>query len=92
MLKGTITLNDQECEGTYNFLNTEKYMTKGFKNRFGDEAEELIAQSIETIVERYQNNADYLQVLYYDNTKYYLIVDDYGNDRYVLTALLPEEY
>lgn len=64
MLKGMITLNDQECEGTYNFLNTEKYMTKGFKNRFGDEAEELIAQSIETIVERYQNNADYLQVLY----------------------------
>lgn len=47
MLKGTITLNDQECEGTYNFGNTEKYMTKGFKNRFGDEAEELIAQSIE---------------------------------------------
>lgn len=92
MLKGMITLNDQECEGTYNFLNTEKYMTKGFKNRFGDEAEELIAQSIETIVERYQNNADYLQVLYYDNTKYYLIVDNYGNGRYVLTALLPEEY
>lgn len=47
MLKGTITLNDQECEGTYNFGNTEKYMTKGFKNRFGDEAEELIAKSIE---------------------------------------------
>lgn len=92
MLKGMITLNDQECEGTYNFGNTEKYMTKGFKNRFGDEAEELIAQSIETIVERYQNNADYLQVLYYDNTKYYLIVDNYGNGRYVLTALLPEEY
>lgn len=92
MLKGTITLNDQECEGTYNFGNTEKYMTKGFKNRFGDEAEELIAQSIEKIMEKYPNNADYLQVLYYDDTKFYLIVDNYGNGRYILTVLLPEEY
>lgn len=96
MLKGTITLNDQEYEGTYDFLNTEKYMTKGFKNRFGDEAEELMLKSIETIMERYPENADRFQTLQYtsDNitAKYWLIIDDYGNGVYILTALLPEEY
>lgn len=92
MLKGNIILNDQECEGSINFRNTEKYMTKGFKSKFGDEAEELFSQSIDMIMEKYPNNADYLQVLCYEDIKYYLIVDDYGNGRYILTALLPEEY
>lgn len=95
MLKGNIILNDQECEGSINFRNTEKYMTKGFKSKFGDEAEELFSQSIDMIMEKYPSNADRVQVLYYDNdsiTKYWLIIDDYGNGVYVLTALLPEEY
>ena len=96
MLKGTITLSDQECEGTYDFVKTEKYMTKGFKSKFGDEADELFTQSIEKIMEKYPTNADRFQVLHYDNdntiTKYLLIIDDYGNGVYVLTALLPEEY
>lgn len=96
MLNGTITLSDQECEGAYDFRNTEKYMTKGFKSKFGDEAEELFSQSIDMIMEKYPNNADRFQVLHYDNdntiTKYWLIIDDYGNGVYVLTALLPEEY
>ena len=43
-------------------------------------------------MEKYPNNADYLQVLYYDDTKFYLIVDNYDNGRYILTVLLPEEY
>ena len=92
MLKGNIILNDQECECSIDFRNTEKYMTKGFKSKFGDEAEELFSQSIDMIMEKYPNNADYLQVLCYEDIKYYLIVDDYGNGRYILTALLPEEY
>ena len=96
MLKGTITLNDQEREGTYDFTKAALYMTRGFKHKFGDEAEELILKSIETIMERYPDNADYFQTLQYtsDNitTKYWLIIDDYGNKTYILTALLPEEY
>ena len=52
MLKGNIILNDQECEGSINFRNTEKYMTKGFKSKFGDEAEELFSQSIDMIMEK----------------------------------------
>lgn len=71
-------------------------MTKGFKRKFGDEAQELILKSIETIIERYLDNADYFQTLQYtrDNitTKYWLIIDDYENGTYILTALLPEEY
>lgn len=43
MLKGTITLNDQEREGTYDFTKATLYMTRGFKHKFGDEAEELIS-------------------------------------------------
>lgn len=47
-------------------------------------------------MEKYPTNADRFQVLHYDNdntiTKYWLIIDDYGNGVYVLTALLPEEY
>ena len=96
MLKGKIILNDQECAGSIDFRNTEKYMTKGFKSKFGDEADELFTQSIEKIMEKYPTNADRFQVLHYDNdntiTKYWLIIDDYGNGVYVLTALLPEEY
>ena len=96
MLKGNIILNDQECEWSIDFRNTEKYMTKGFKSKFGDEADELFTQSIEKIMEKYPTNADRFQVLHYDNdntiTKYWLIIDDYGNGVYVLTALLPEEY
>ena len=92
MLNGTITLSDQECEAAYDFRNTEKYMTKGFKSKFGDESEELFSQSIDMIMEKYPNNADYFQVLCYEDIKYYLIVDDYSNGRYILTALLPEEY
>ena len=96
MLKGTITLSDQECAGTYDFTKATPYMTNGFKHRFGEEAEELILQSVKTVMEKYSDNADYLQVLQYTRdditTKYWLIIDDYGNGVYILTALLPEEY
>lgn len=96
MLKGIITLCEQECEAGYDFAKTKKVMTKGFANQFGHEAEEIVHRSIEKIMKKYPNNADAFQVLYYNDnntcTKYYLIVDDYGNGTYVLTALLPEEY
>ena len=52
MLNGNIVLKDQECEGSYDFRNTTKYMTKGFKSKFGDEAEELFSQSIDMIMEK----------------------------------------
>lgn len=96
MLKGTIKLNDQECEDTLNFHNTEKYMTKGFSSTFGDEANEIYQKAIDLIMEQYPNNADRFQTLTYtldnEEIRFWLIVDDYGNGRYVLTALLPEEY
>lgn len=96
MLKGKITLCEQECDGIYNFVKTEKYMTKGFKSKFGEEAGELFTQSIKKIMEKYPTNAGRFQVLHYENdntiTWYWLIIDDYRNGTYVLTALLPEEY
>lgn len=96
MLKGKIVLNDQECEGTYDFHKTEKYMTKGFQSTFGDEANEIYANAINMIMEKYPTNADRFQTLVYTldgmKTKFWLIIDDYGNGVHVLTALLPEEY
>lgn len=71
-------------------------MTKGFQNKFGDNASGILLVSIAAIAEKYPDNADYLQVLTYDKdgvkTKYWVILDNYGNGNYVVTALLPEEY
>ena len=48
--KHRCTLNGEVVD----FVKTEKYMTKGFKSKFGDEADELFTQSIEKIMEKYE--------------------------------------
>lgn len=92
----TITVEDQECEGAFDFRKSAKCMTKGFQNKFGDNASGILLVSIAAIAEKYPDNADYLQVLTYDKDgvkiKYWMILDDYGNGNHVVTALLPEEY
>ena len=95
-MKGTILVKDQECDGAFDFRKSIKCMTKGFQNKFGDDASEVFLASIAAIAEKYPDNADYLQVLNLDkdgaSIKYWMILDDYGNGNHVVTALLPEEY
>ena len=99
MLKGTIKLNDQECEGSYDsniISNSEKYMTNGFNATFDKETPIIFKKAIDMIIEKYPTNADYLQTFTYsldgEEIRFWIMIDDYGNGRYVLTALLPEEY
>ena len=100
MLKGKLYLNNQECEGTYDFLKvSQTFMTKGFAEKFGEEAKEIISKALWMIDEKYSNTADYLQTFVYelgenkeDKIRFWFMLDDYGNNVWVLTALLPDEY
>lgn len=91
-LKGKVILNEQEQEGNYDFSITEKYMTAGFQNSFGEEAVLIAFTAVSLIMETYPDNADYLQTFKYvwpngRETRFW-IIHDY--DHY--TLLLPEEY
>lgn len=102
MLKGKLYLNNQECESIYNFSSvniSEMYMTQGFANKFGDEAKEIYAEALRLVTQKYHNTADYLQTFVYElgedkeeKIRFWLMLDDYGNDVWVITALLPDEY
>jgi len=47
MLKGKLYLNNQECEGNYDFINVAgTYMTQGFAEKFGDEAKEIVSKAL----------------------------------------------
>lgn len=62
--------------------------TNGFKNAFGTEAEEISFYALDSIIQRYGNSAEYLQVFEYNGIKFWVI-----NDRNeVVTMMLPEEY
>ena len=53
MLKGKLYLENQECEGNYDFINiTESYMTRGFAKKFGDEAKEIFSKALWMIDEK----------------------------------------
>lgn len=100
MLKGKLYLNNQECEGNYNFIDVaESYMTQGFAKKFGNEAKEIFSKALWMIAEKYPNTADYLQTFVYelgdkeeDKIRFWMILDEYKNGIYIVTALLPEEY
>lgn len=92
MLKGKVILNEQETEGNYDFSITEKYMTKGFQDTFGNEATQIAFIAISLIMEHYPTNADYFQTFRYiypdgAESKFWIIHD---MDHY--TVLLPSEY
>ena len=100
MLKGKLYLENQECEGNYDFINiTESYMTRGFAKKFGDEAKEIFSKALWMIDEKYSNTADYLQSFVYelgdkkeDKIRFWMILNEYKNGVHIVTALLPEEY
>jgi hypothetical protein len=99
MLTEKLALEEQECEGNYNFYN-KPVCTKGFRELFGEEFLLIIFAAIALINETYEN-PDYLQVLCYGDKKFWVIADfqkgekveDYKDVEYLyVTFLLPEEY
>ncbi len=99
MLLENLVLQEQECEGNYNF-HSEPVCTKGFIERFGDIASELVYEALALINDTYQN-PDWLQVFYYGNKKFWVIsdfkrdvkVENYkGLKNLYVIFMLPEEY
>lgn len=91
-LSGKVLINEQEDTGDYDFSITEKYMTAGFQNTFGSEAEQIAFTAVSLIMEKYPHEADYLHTFQYvfpngKATDFWIIHD---HDYY--TVLLPEEY
>ena len=87
-----VTLEKQECTGTYKF-NGQIIYTKGIEIEFGDDVLQVVFNTlifIRTLVS--QNIADYFQVAYAEKSngekvKFY-IIDDIDH----ITFLLPDEY
>ena len=98
MLKNKITLQEQECEGSYDF-HCKTSCTKGFLELFGDESLELTEVTLCLINNKYKN-PDWMQVIYYGDKKFYVIAEyernvmketDSDKKNYV-TFMLPSEY
>lgn len=92
MLKGKLIIQKQEEDGNYKFAGVKPYMTCGFKNVFGDDAELIASVALDLILTTCPDNADYLQSFVYtypDNreVKFWCI-----NDVDHITFLLPSEY
>lgn len=92
MLNGKIVIREQEESGNCIFTGISQYMTCGFQNAFGSEAGAVAFTALALVLEKYPDNADYLQTFDYlrDNggkTQFWCI-----NDGDHLTFLLPEEY
>lgn len=95
MLKGKLYLENQECEGNYDFINiTESYMTRGFAKKFGDEAKEIFSKALWMIDEKYSNTADYLQSFVYelgdnkeDKIRFWMILNEYKNGVHIYCSI-----
>lgn len=99
MLLEKLELQKQECEGNYNF-HSESVCTKGFINKFGDIASELVDEALSLINVTYEN-PDWLQVFYYGDSKFWVIsdfergteIENYnGYKKLCVIFMLPEEY
>lgn len=92
MLKGKVTIQEQEVSGNYKFVGIPMYMTKGFQETFGEETNAVAFTAHMLLLEKYPNDADYFQVFLYSypdgkEVKFWLI-----NDVSHMTFLLPSEY
>lgn len=91
-LSGKVILNEQEDTGDYDFSISDKYMTTGFLNTFGEDATQIAFTAVSLIMERYPHEADYLQTFQYvypdGKTSDFWII----HDQEYYTVLLPEEY
>ncbi len=85
----SLTLKPQEYGGNYKF-SSQVVMTSSFVMEFGNLAEKIAINAlIKVIAERVKSSegADYLQVLSYGGTTFW-VIDDVS----VVTVLLPEDY
>ncbi|WP_313558831.1 hypothetical protein [Ruminiclostridium cellobioparum] len=88
-IQAALILKPQESGGGYKF-NGQVVMTKSFVMEFGDLAEEIAINALIKVIIKRANSpegADYLQVLSYEGTIFW-IIDDVS----VVTILLPEDY
>lgn len=92
MIKGKVYINEQEDSGNFIFTGSRQYMTCGFRNTFGKEAEAVAFTALALILEKYPDNADYLQTFEYRYGDGKYIRFWCINDVDVITFLLPEEY
>lgn len=65
MLKGKVNINEQEANGNYRFAGVTQYMTRGFQNTFGEDSQAIAFTAFALILEKYPDNADYLQTFEY---------------------------
>ena len=65
MLKGKVTIQEQEVSGNYKFVGIPMYMTKGFQETFGEETNAVAFTAHMLLLEKYPNDADYFQVFLY---------------------------
>lgn len=99
MLEQKLLLQEQECEGNYDFT-CQSLCTKGFMSKFESIISELADETLRLINETYEK-PDRLQVLFYGRTKFWVLANyekecercGYKKeaDRYVI-FMLPEEY
>ncbi len=92
MLKGKVYINDQEQSGNYKFAGVKAYLTCGFQDAFQKEAQTVAFTALALILEKYPDNADYLQTFEYrcegeEAVRFWCI-----NDVEYITFLLPDEY
>lgn len=84
-----INLHPQECGGDSTFTSSI-YMTRGFRDSFGEAFAYLILDTINLIQKKHvkgPEGADYLQVMDYEGVVFWCI-DDVTH----ITFLMPEEY
>jgi len=82
-----VILHPQE-ESTNSQFSGQLYLTNNFLYTFGEDGFVIAAIALDKIKkERVPTGADYLQVLEYEGTRFWLIDD--GDH---ITALLPEDY
>lgn len=80
---------EQSDNGMLNdFTNVLIVYTNGFNNTFGIESREISICALNSIIQRYGNSAEYLQVFEYNGIEFWAI-NDFDE---TVTMLLPEEY
>lgn len=92
MLKGKVYINEQEQSGNYKFAGVKACMTLGFQETFQEEARAVAFTALALILEKYPDNADYLQTFEYrcegeEAVRFWCI-----NDIERITFLMPDEY
>lgn len=84
-----IKLHPQECPGNCKFIG-RTVMTPGFIQAVGEEIAPLVAAAALEKIHRERPDADYLQVLEYNGTRFWIF--DESEYTGVISVILPDEY